>query len=305
MPMDHGKAAMIFLLHGKPVVAPITGLLCKLCLFSLIYSWVVARIIILGRTSPSAASCWNWTKIETTWNSKFLSGSSFFDFRRYIFKVAGNSADTAVNLLRAADASLQWNFCWEFRLTTAIFLRKAAIPADIPQKTPVQFLVLMQKKKLTQLGKQISAEEKQKTLECFFWSKTETIIYQHLGITKVRQNSDKIQGIETKQTFGSIISNCICESENCSTTPSPFLPFGKPVRTLGSQFYNSRHRVMSLTCVWVNGMTGLANGGSHFRMRITLGFVLIRSLVFHVCVPECSRNGSGMRPYLLVQEKFV
>ena len=35
-------------------------------------------------------------------------------------------------------------------------------------------------------------------------------------------------------------------------------------------------------------MTGLANGGSHFRMRITLGFVLIRSLVFHVCVPGCS-----------------
>ena len=31
-----------------------------------------------------------------------------------------------------------------------------------------------------------------------------------------------------------------------------------------------------------------------FRMRITLGVVLIRSLVFHVCVPECSRNGFGM-----------
>ena len=59
------------------------------------------------------------------------------------------------------------------------------------------------------------------------------------------------------------------------------------VRTLGSLFYNSRHRVMSLACVWVNGMTGLANGGSHFRMRITLGVVLIRSLVFHVCVSEC------------------
>ena len=62
---------------------------------------------------------------------------------------------------------------------------------------------------------------------------------------------------------------------------------------------------MSLACVWVNWMTWLANWGSHFRMRITLGFVLIRSLVFHVCVPECSRNGSGMRPYLLVQKKFV
>ena len=77
------------------------------------------------------------------------------------------------------------------------------------------------------------------------------------------------------------------------------------VRTLGSLLYNSCHRVMSLACVWVNWLTGLTDGGSHFRMRITLGVVLIRSLVFHVCVPECSRNGFGMRPYLLVQEKFV
>ena len=77
------------------------------------------------------------------------------------------------------------------------------------------------------------------------------------------------------------------------------------VRTLGCLFYNSRHRVMSLDCVWVNGMTGLTDGGSHFRMRITLGVVLIRSLVSHVCVPECSRNGFGMRMYLLVREKFV
>ena len=44
---------------------------------------------------------------------------------------------------------------------------------------------------------------------------------------------------------------------------------------------------------------------SGFRMRITLGVVLIRSLVFHVCVSPYSRNGSGVRPYLWVQEKFV
>ena len=61
----------------------------------------------------------------------------------------------------------------------------------------------------------------------------------------------------------------------------------------------------SLVCVWVNWMTGLTDGGSHFRMRITLGVVLIRSLVFHAWVPECSRNGSGVRPYLWVQMKFV
>ena len=49
----------------------------------------------------------------------------------------------------------------------------------------------------------------------------------------------------------------------------------------------------------------LAAEDSCFRMRNTLGVVLIRSLVFHVCVSECSRNGSGVRPYLWVQEKIV
>ena len=35
------------------------------------------------------------------------------------------------------------------------------------------------------------------------------------------------------------------------------------------------------------------------------GVVLIRSLAFHVCVLECSRNGSGMRPYLWAKKKLV
>ena len=52
-------------------------------------------------------------------------------------------------------------------------------------------------------------------------------------------------------------------------------------------------------------LCSLAAEDACFRMRITLGVVLIRSLVFHVCVPECSRNGSGMRLCLLVQEKLV
>ena len=52
-------------------------------------------------------------------------------------------------------------------------------------------------------------------------------------------------------------------------------------------------------------LSSLAAEEASFRMRITLGVVLIRSLVFHVCVPECSRNGFGMRLYLLVREKFV
>ena len=52
-------------------------------------------------------------------------------------------------------------------------------------------------------------------------------------------------------------------------------------------------------------MTGLTDGGYHFRMRIILGTSLIWFLVFLVCVPECSRNGSGKRPYLWVQEKIA
>ena len=63
--------------------------------------------------------------------------------------------------------------------------------------------------------------------------------------------------------------------------------------------------VRSLVRVWFTWMTGQIDGGSHFRMRIILGTILIWFLVLHVCVPECSRNGSGMRPYLWVQENFV
>ena len=59
------------------------------------------------------------------------------------------------------------------------------------------------------------------------------------------------------------------------------------------------------TVFWARVLCSLAAEDACFRMRITLGVVLIRSLVFHVCVPECSRNGSGMRLYLLVREKFV
>ena len=59
------------------------------------------------------------------------------------------------------------------------------------------------------------------------------------------------------------------------------------------------------TVFWARVLCSLAAEAACFRLRITLGVVLIRSLVFHVCVPECSRNGSGKRPYLWVQEKFV
>ena len=53
------------------------------------------------------------------------------------------------------------------------------------------------------------------------------------------------------------------------------------------------------TIFWARVLCSLATEDACFRMRITLGVVLIRSLVFHVCVPECSQNGSGMRLYLL------
>ena len=52
-------------------------------------------------------------------------------------------------------------------------------------------------------------------------------------------------------------------------------------------------------------MTGLIDGGSHFRMRIILETILNWLLVFHVCVPECSRNGLGECSYLWVQKNFV
>ena len=60
-----------------------------------------------------------------------------------------------------------------------------------------------------------------------------------------------------------------------------------------------------MTCFWARVLRSLAAEEASFRMRITLGVVLIRSLVFHVCVPECSRNGFGIRLYLLVRENFV
>ena len=56
------------------------------------------------------------------------------------------------------------------------------------------------------------------------------------------------------------------------------------------------------TIFWASVLCSLAAEDACLRMRVTLGVVLIRSLVSHVCVPECSRNGFGMRMYLLVRE---
>ena len=70
--------------------------------------------------------------------------------------------------------------------------------------------------KTNPIGKADFCSIKQKALECFFFcSKKEAIIYPHLRIVKICL-------VETKQTFGFIISNCICGSEICSTPLFPF-----------------------------------------------------------------------------------
>ena len=54
------------------------------------------------------------------------------------------------------------------------------------------------------------------------------------------------------------------------------------------------------TIFWAKVLCSLAAEDICFRTKITLGVVLIRSLVFHVCVPECSRNVSGTFPECVV-----
>ena len=68
-------------------------------------------------------------------------------------------------------------------------------------------------------------------------------------------------------------------------------------------FLNPCHHVRAN--FWARVLCSLAAEDACFRMKIALGVVLNRSLVFHVCLPECSRNASGVRPYLWVQKKFV
>ena len=93
--------------------------------------------------------------------------------------------------------------------------------------------------------------------------------------------------------------------------------WGKSKGAVENLFLNCCHHVMAIanlslnschhvtTVFWARVLNSLAAEDACFRMRITLGAVLIRSLVFHVCVPKCCGNGSGMRPYLWVQEKNV
>ena len=71
--------------------------------------------------------------------------------------------------------------------------------------------------------------------------------------------------------------------------------------------YERRNQKSSFPTVRTNFLArvlcSLAAEEACFRMRVTHVVVLIRSLVIHVCVSECFRNGSGVHPYLLVQKK--
>ena len=75
------------------------------------------------------------------------------------------------------------------------------------------------------------------------------------------------------------------------------------VRTVVSLFYNSCHQLR--TNFWARVLCCLSAEKACFRMKITLGVVLVRSSVIHVCVSDYFRNGSGVRPYLFVQKKLV
>ena len=78
--------------------------------------------------------------------SRWNRGRIFSEISRFFPRIAGNSAETGVNLLRTADAPLSWKFCWALALTAAFFRRKTVITADILQKNSgMFFLILMQK----------------------------------------------------------------------------------------------------------------------------------------------------------------
>ena len=62
--------------------------------------------------------------------------------------------------------------------------------------------------------------------------------------------------------------------------------------------------VMYLVRVWIHGVRGLADQTTHFKMRITLGMVLVVLLVFTVIIRGSLRSGSGLHPNLWVQKKI-
>ena len=79
----------------------------------------------------------------------------------------------------------------------------------------------------------------------FFWSKMKSILYPHLPITKVSKILTESSLVETKQTLGSIITNCICGSEGFPTISSPFFPFNTPNLIFFSDALNFLYGAMS------------------------------------------------------------
>ena len=63
--------------------------------------------------------------------------------------------------------------------------------------------------------------------------------------------------------------------------------------------------VGSLVWIRFDWLRGPIHEGPYFRTRIILGTIIVWFLVFHVCAPGCSRNGSRLCQYLWVQEKFI
>ena len=56
---------------------------------------------------------------------------------------------------------------------------------------------------------------------------------------------------------------------------------------------------------WARVLCHLVVEEARFRMRVTLGVILIRSLVYTKCVPGHLRSGSGMALNEWVHEKVV
>ena len=149
--------------------------------------------------------------VRITW---LLLGSIFFEIRRHFSKIAGNSADTTINLLRC---TVIIELLLRIENDNHYFPTKNRYSRLYPTKKRRHIFWYWCRKKRTQWENQISEKEKQKTLECFF-------LFQNGGYRiaksmpkKIRENSGRIQ-FDRKKTFDSIISNCICGSEDCSIT---------------------------------------------------------------------------------------
>ena len=56
---------------------------------------------------------------------------------------------------------------------------------------------------------------------------------------------------------------------------------------------------------WARVLCHLALQGAHFRVRITLGVILIRSLACAICVSGRLRSGSGVALNKRVHEKVI